>query len=595
MESAFPTRSGEAEPRFVVAPPAAETLLNLGAENSPWPAEVRENPLAIEAAEKRREIVAGIEEGFAALPDERAEVWKTVEAGEADVAKVAKLYSSIADLLGEPENRRAALYVPFEVLPPASWRPKDAALDAARARFAGAYMDRWWEEVGAVEARANFANGDIPDEVTAGVLINKAAHLAPKLVEKGLLAPREFLGLLEENRGSVLAASLADAVPMLIEARAFEGGDRVRAETALEARPANRPAPRFDPSPNRAAWLAREEEAAARRAEASSLVVRLKSGLMTPASARQNLGESAESREAAVVVMAVGQAAEAFAAQGRLEEARGLVGSFSPLRGELAAAQAEAADALEGEWSRLKRLGVASGDTVGKFSVAAPRLDGGLEDARPKMEGDIRSLEAALAAVRAHPYLAEIICPAAIATGSKLKGYGTSASDADTLLFVQPGTPREDAPVIAAALKATFAAAGVADEPQLFWLEADGDRLVVGAPASPSGMDRNLTGALFGGAWVGDSSAVADLHERLLASYLRSADSAERRLWLGDMERSALLYRLAHRGYERFFPVKGLGPHAPVDLDPQAAFWDSGYRRLATKLFAKRVFLPKLG
>jgi hypothetical protein len=61
------------------------------------------------------------------------------------------------------------------------------------------------------------------------------------------------------------------------------------------------------------------------------------------------------------------------------------------------------------------------------------------------------------------------------------------------------------------------------------------------------------------------------------------------------MERDTLQYRLMHKGYERFFPAYGgmKTPHGDR-IDGESIFWDSGYRDAAIKLFANRVFLPKI-
>ncbi len=50
-----------------------------------------------------------------------------------------------------------------------------------------------------------------------------------------------------------------------------------------------------------------------------------------------------------------------------------------------------------------------------------------------------------------------------------------------------------------------------------------------------------------------------------------------------------------HKGYRHFFPKKGnLETEHSDNVDSDSAFYDSGYRRLATQLFINRVFLPQL-
>jgi hypothetical protein len=88
---------------------------------------------------------------------------------------------------------------------------------------------------------------------------------------------------------------------------------------------------------------------------------------------------------------------------------------------------------------------------------------------------------------------------------------------------------------------------------------------------------------------------VRELHEKLLAEYLRPKTGTSHKSFLEELERDILQYRLLHRGYARYFAEQGgLRRDCENEMDTQSAFWDSGYRRLATTLFIKKVFLPQL-
>src|SRR3989344_723642 len=82
---------------------------------------------------------------------------------------------------------------------------------------------------------------------------------------------------------------------------------------------------------------------------------------------------------------------------------------------------------------------------------------------------------------------------------------------------------------------------------------------------------------LFGGAWYGEKEFIEKSYRDLLSKYL--VESPKRKTWLEEMERDAIQYRLMHNGYERFFPVCKEG-----------AFYDSGFRKMATEIFLKKVF-----
>src|SRR6185295_13438322 len=112
--------------------------------------------------------------------------------------------------------------------------------------------------------------------------------------------------------------------------------------------------------------------------------------------------------------------------------------------------------------------------------------------------------------------------------------------------------------------------------------------------------DSTLTHVLFEGAWGGNKNTIRELYEKLLVDYLYSKGKTvlqhdARTFWLKEIERDTLQYRLMHKGYARFFPKQGgIDTDHSSGIDSNSAFWDSGYRRLASKLFIDKVFLPQL-
>jgi hypothetical protein len=106
---------------------------------------------------------------------------------------------------------------------------------------------------------------------------------------------------------------------------------------------------------------------------------------------------------------------------------------------------------------------------------------------------------------------------------------------------------------------------------------------------------------LFNSVWIGNAGIIYSLRERLLPAYFQEDNQnnfgrSARELYLERLEQDLLQYRLMHKGYERHFPINTLShlPHAEL-VDGSSAFWDSGYRQIATKLFVNSVFLPKIG
>jgi len=151
-------------------------------------------------------------------------------------------------------------------------------------------------------------------------------------------------------------------------------------------------------------------------------------------------------------------------------------------------------------------------------------------------------------------------------------------------------------------LKQSFAHEKIHGEIIEFWLEEKDGKFGIRdfkKPDSAQG-EKYWTHILFGAAWEGNENIITELRKKLLAPYMYDTGEViegqdARTLYLGEIERDTLQYRLMHKGYERFYPSYG-GIHTPHadEIDGDSMFWDSGYRQLATKLFASRVFLPKI-
>ena len=69
------------------------------------------------------------------------------------------------------------------------------------------------------------------------------------------------------------------------------------------------------------------------------------------------------------------------------------------------------------------------------------------------------------------------------------------------------------------------------------------------------------------------------------------AERADRDFYLQAIERDLLQYRLLHKGYERHYPTT---KKTAESIDGNSAYWDSGYRAVATKLFIDKVYIPQL-
>jgi hypothetical protein len=189
--------------------------------------------------------------------------------------------------------------------------------------------------------------------------------------------------------------------------------------------------------------------------------------------------------------------------------------------------------------------------------------------------------------------------------GSRLKGYARLNADLDITVFVKPGVDFASRDQFIGKVNALFKDKVGAGKVVEFWLEADGDRLKVRENLhsllhSPVLASRDWAHVLLQGVWYGDDNG-RDLISQVMCEYLLPNERGEdeyqldRAVWVRELERDVLQYRLMHRGYDKYMPSRRDAKYQKSQgIDGDSAFYDAGYRRLATLLYLKRVFLPDL-
>lgn len=213
-----------------------------------------------------------------------------------------------------------------------------------------------------------------------------------------------------------------------------------------------------------------------------------------------------------------------------------------------------------------------------------PILHGKLSENLVKYSEAINEIERKIKS----PQLSPNFYPAAIIGGSRLKGYGVEGSDLDVSVFARPDIDNESI-LLQGLEKEMTSSVG------MFLLSGSGGSLAIKDLDSydPHILNSYRVNVLFGGVWVGDTDTVRMLQTAILPKYF--SDTENRSYYLKLMEGDSLRYRLLHKGFARHNEINsaiaGL-PHTD-EIDGKSAFYDEAYRRLATRLFFERVFLPK--
>ena len=220
---------------------------------------------------------------------------------------------------------------------------------------------------------------------------------------------------------------------------------------------------------------------------------------------------------------------------------------------------------------------------------------------------DIDQLELELEHFYSQSEVGDLLYPVFIFFGSRLKGYSLNFdSDLDMAIFVRPGISHGEESKIKSLLEKISSHPKIKGRVVEFWLDKVDDHLEIkGSPTADAlikdvVIDNSWAHLLLCGMWCGRLDSIKELYEKLLPNFLFSAGQSikghrAKKIWLRTIESEVLQYRLMHKGYHRFYPRESL----PVTehswpMDPCDTFWDSGYRRIASKLFLARVFLPEL-
>lgn len=612
LEQVSKHESRELLPTDIIStPPAAELLLDIQHAERFWPDEIANKEIFLQQIEARRILIQRLDTVFTALPRPDLSLAAAVNEGTLRENQVADLYESLSELLSpDSEYQRILLYLPFEFLPNTQWKPTSERLQQTLNAFRMSFLTAWERQLVVHDVRANFVDGDVLEiEKRVGDLprVVKAAHLIPKLVEAGMMTIKEVMEYLNKTDDDVLRSSIEDTLPVLQDLGWLKGNIENEVENSgekpvtviplseiisqLESAFARSESKDFgDVTPNRDTWLRQEEKRKAILRAADDIQHAIESGTSTTAFDLDSLPVSVKQ----AFIEGVRQAAEMHP------------DLFEPYRHSIESLwntdDSNIHKSLRKLFFRLHGLGIITDEQLKVHALSMPALAGPFFENLKGMQPEILEIQKAVAAIEQDPYLTSTVFPVVLVFGSRLKGYGSETSDIDVAVFIKPGVQDDQKFEIRTRLKQLFTHKLIDQQIKEFWLQEDGQnlRVIDGGSNDWRILENFCTHVLFGAVWEGRQDIVKQLQSKILPAYFYDDGRMlhgrnARGLGIEELERDALQYRLLHKGYERFFPSYGglKTPHAHL-LDGQSTFWDSGYRQLATKLYASRVFLPKL-
>ena len=607
--------STESPSSIVLIGPAMETLF-ARSKDSLWPSRILNDPEMVRQADMRQNLYAKLCAAFDHMPDPTTEVAEALETGAVEEDAVAELFEQLAVFLdADSRHSRLVLYLPFELIPPKSWGHKSDMFGISSDRFMRSYMRCWRELLEESDVRANFVDGNILESELAPdgqPLVRKAAHLIPQLVQKGHLSGAEVTAFMDSASSDILRESVADALPALAArtAKPAHTAEQALGRDWLKTLPEEiaYELQKFDmrealdhsrgQPAARVAWERRNKEDLLVSAYATRIAEMIIADRIAPRDVLPLLSATQNTLRLAVI-RGIGLAVEGLAS---IDSARARRMSEMFVNGFKTEwlSVSDVYDELEGILARWASLGVTTEAVLNKFGFDLPKLDVNFSTTSP-LAAEIRGFSPAIELISRNPEYSQLLYPAAVFFGSRLKGYAKRNADLDAAVFVKPGIDKKERAKVRRILAKLFPSEKIDGKVVEFWLEEEGHGLRVRdfPDADVFQGDSTWVHLLMGSVWLGQDETVRGLYTKLLPGFLYSVGKTFmgrdiRTLRLEELEHEVLQYRLMHKGYRRFFPPAGGIGRGAKGLDPESAFWDSGYRRLATKLFVERVFLPQL-
>jgi hypothetical protein len=575
---------------------------------SPWDSEILLDVNIRKEALRRQDIIAQVSSLFERIPEPDMDFGEALKLGLIEEADLVSTYDSLAEFLDEETYAaRIILYFPIELLPGKDWRVGNT-LARAIERFTAAYLHAWRTLLSKHDLRANFVDGDIPEvEIRTGPLprVVKAAHLIPALIHKGFISLEDAVRMADETNDSVLHMSIREALhcnarQSVVHKKIVSIPDSLRAAFAtFEAvREAHWSAQKTDKRPeSRVAWEIATDAASIADECSSAIASAIERRTVSAEELACELEGATNPYSATIVILSFRKVIESVVRADKAR-ARKLCEVFERAsETQWQSTNHTIMEALESAWSRIAATGVTDAGRLKVWGINSLHFENDVridEETRVIVEGVAHD-------IKTHKELSSMVMPIAMAFGSRIKGYSARSADRDIAVFIRPGVDMNRRSWIQKLLAEILIQYGIAGKPLEFWLDATSDEtLAIRDFTNPDRSlgDSTLTHVFFGSVWAGEAETIRMLYEKVLEPYLKVSPGTKvlgqpaRELWLEEIERDMLQYRLMHKGYHRFYPERKTRciPHGIVDS--KGAFWDSGYRRTATILFLKKVFLP---
>ena len=566
---------------YLFSSPPIESMLE-NVTQPMWPVGFSGKPLIEQQVATQQTLLQVLQAVFAVLPSNVALSQGVANNLLAEGLAVTLCNALAAQLEHNDAQKRLALYLPFELLSPMT--DGSEQLKTESNCLHKAYRNAWEQQLLQHEVRANYVDGDVLEpELRCGdhPRVVKAAHLIPSLLRVGHLTVAEVLEYQRQATDQVLQRSIYDACLVAADLGLFPRDQivsRTCGEDLIQEESGNS-------TPGRSKWLATVAEDKLQSARASEIAKGLLEG--------DHVATLTLNVQTALQAIRLAATASKSVFVRHQEWVESMARSITNVSEK---------DELVTLLAHMHVLGVASESDLKTCDLILPNLAGSFADNLSRMNPGSDHILGTCQQLAAHTRLSKMVYPVTLVFGSQIKGYGLTAADCDVAVFVRPGIPREKREYLEQELAEIYSYERIGGKVMLFWLEDTGEQLHVIDWPEPEHSDGESSWlhVLFGALWFGEETSIRLLYKNLLVPYFSAPDlllagKPVYDRWLEEMERDTLQYRLLHKGFGRYYPIQ-----SPMDtehghlIDGQAAFYEPQYRRIATELFVRRVWLPQL-
>lgn len=586
----------------VILPIGADLFFVSGDQEAHLPQEIAKNPRLLAEASKRRALYTQLSGVFDRVSDMRMDIDNAIVSDLIGQEEVASLYINIVDFLETDSNNvRLLLYLPFELLPNMKIQVSypGQMLDA-RQRFSDVYVEGWIRLLHELEPRASFVDGDVLEPgLPEPEIISKAGHLSHELLAKGIISAGDIIALLDIIPDAKLIKSLAEGATVAKDKGLIDDMDWERMSVIIERRLQNKlGAITYSEddlgtvSLERIAWLKKMREEVKINEQVEHFSENIQQVGLSAIDSNVPYSDTQYWRVAIIGLFKALTNGVEFS-----EDAKVLLQDLWEVN------QPEIRTSIIGGVNRLVHMGIVEKEFAGALGVRVVDLSVPLPVSIDAITEDCGQFLDTVKKIRGDQQLSQVMYPALLMFGSRIKGYAEANADYDVAIFLKPEAKFTDRARILERLREVAPEIASVDKILEYWMqEHDGK---VGFRFSGREDDPLLAGEqqvhfFLGGAWIVQGDEYRRMCQDILHDYLDLSRYGEQKdvalsKFLGRIELDILQYRLMHKGYRRLYQaIKQESIEHSSLIDWESDFWDSGYRRVATKLFLSRVFLPDL-